>query len=55
MKNITFVHIRLATLLDDKLIQAEFLSCSLKHTFLHTALSDEAENINLFRLADTMG
>jgi len=44
----------LSTLLDDQLIQTQFLCSTLEHTLFDAVLSDEAEDINLLRLADAM-
>ena len=43
-----------APLLDDELVEAQFLRCALQHSFFHTAFSDESEHIDLFCLSNTM-
>ena len=41
-------------LLDDQLIQTQLLGSTLQHTLLDTTLRNEAEDIDLLRLANTM-
>lgn len=42
-------------MLNDQLVQAELLCRTFKHTLLNAAFSDEAEDVDLFGLANTMG
>ncbi len=42
------------TLLDNELVEPKLLRGTLQHTFLHAAFRDEAEDVDLLRLADTM-
>ena len=44
----------LPSLLDDKLVESQLLRCPLQHTLLHTALRNEAEDVDLLGLTDTM-
>lgn len=50
----TFRHL-LPTLLDDQLVEPEFLSRTLQHPLLDTTLGDESENEYLFGLTDAVG
>lgn len=44
----------LSTLLNDKLIQSQLLSGTLKHTLLNATFRHKAENVYLFRLSDSV-
>ena len=44
----------LPSLLDDKLVEPQLLRCSLQHALLDTTFRDEAEDVDLLGLADTM-
>lgn len=44
----------LSTLLNDKLIKTKLLRGALEHALLDTALRNEAENIHLLRLSDSV-
>ena len=43
------------TLLDDNGIQSEFHFCPFHDSFLHSALRDKPEHMDLFLLSNTMG
>lgn len=51
--SVTFRHL-LPALLNDQLIEPEFLSCALQHPLLDTTLGDESEDEYLFCLADAV-
>ena len=53
-KGLTFGLLR-SSLLDDQLIEPKLLSSTFKHTLLDATLSNEAEDINLFRLSYSVG
>lgn len=44
----------LSALLNDKLVETKLLRSAFEHTFLDTALCNEAEHIHLLRLSDSV-